>query len=126
MSFIDEVKAFQAENTKKDVEIVIPDVSETALGYDDLSEAKKLEMKKQFIKQYLEEIKKSDSLLVWNQEKHGKKGYIRANTLMEMSFGYVLKKPLYLLNQPEDESTKLEILGMEPIILNNNFIQLFN
>jgi hypothetical protein len=126
MSFIDQVKAFQTENTKKEVEIVIPDVSETALGYDDLSETEKLGMKKQFIKQYLEEIKKSDSLLIWNQEKHGKKGYIGANTLMEMSFGYVLEKPLYLLNQPEDESTKLEILGMEPIILNNNFTQLFS
>jgi len=47
------------------------------------------------IRGYFEKIKKHDCLLVVNAEKKGIKGYIGANTLIEMAFAFVLHKPIY-------------------------------
>ncbi|MGH7204221.1 MAG: hypothetical protein ACREHC_07295 [Candidatus Levyibacteriota bacterium] len=72
------------------------------------------------IKKYYEKIKLHDAILVVNPEKRGIKGYIGGNTLMEMGFGYVLNKKLYVLYPLPDMQYRPELEAMQPIILNGD------
>jgi hypothetical protein len=70
---------------------------------------------------HFEKLKWCDSVLICNYEKRGVEGYIGGNTLIEIGVGFYLKKPIYILNQVSSElSYKVEILGMDPIILDGD------
>ncbi len=83
-----------------------PDVRSTAL------------LKKRFIDDHLEKIRKSDAVLLANFEKHGIQGYVGPNTLMEAAFAYALNKPVVLLFEPGDQSCSLELRGVTHLVLN--------
>lgn len=66
-------------------------------------------------------IKQSDKVLALNYDKNGIENYVGGNTLLEMSWAYIMKKPIYLLNLiPEIEYYKYEIEAMEPEIINGD------
>jgi len=75
-------------------------------------------------KYYFEEIKKSDAILVINEEKNNIKNYIGGNSLIEMSFAYVLNKKIFLLHNIPEMSYSDEIEAMKPIVLNGNIEEL--
>lgn len=62
----------------------------------------------------------SDAILVLNYDKKGIAGYVGANTLIEMGLAMYLKKPIFMLNPLPEVDYKEEILGMRPIIINND------
>jgi hypothetical protein len=69
---------------------------------------------------YSKEIEESDAILIVNPEKKGISDYIGANSLIEMSFAYVLDKPIYIFYDiPEMDYTD-EIVAMKPICLEGN------
>lgn len=55
-----------------------------------------------------------------NEKKNGIENYIGGNTFLEMSFGHVLDKPVYILNNIPKLSYTSEIIAMQPIILKGN------
>lgn len=70
---------------------------------------------------HFEEVEKADAILVVNEEKHGRPGYIGGNVLMEMALAFWLKIPIYVLNEPDPESSFTEeIIGMGSIIINGD------
>lgn len=85
----------------------------------DVSHAEKAEdkIKYDLIRGYYEKIKQHEAILVINPEKRAIKGYIGGNTLMEMGFGYVLNKKLYVLYPLPDLPYRAEIEAMQPIVL---------
>ncbi len=72
------------------------------------------------IREYWEEIKNGDAILVLNGERHGVKNYIGGNSLLEMGFAHVLNKKIFLLNQIPEMAYKDEIMGMQPIVLDGD------
>src|SRR3989344_7809336 len=54
--------------------------------------------KKKLMDGHFKKIVKGDSILVINNTKHGVKGYIGGNVLMEMAIAYFLKKKIFILN----------------------------
>src|SRR3990167_11455953 len=72
------------------------------------------------IRGYFEKMKNYDAVLVVNPEKRGVQGYIGGNTLIEMAFGHVLGKKLYVLNPLPELSYTSEILAMQPVVINGN------
>lgn len=83
--------------------------------------------KSQLIKGHFKEIEKADIILILNFEKNGKTNYIGGNVLMEMAVGFYLNKPIYLLNDAPEDSTYIEeILGMQPIFLKGDLVNLSN
>ena len=70
-----------------------------------------------------DKIQTCDCLLVANYEKNGIEGHIGSAVFMEMSIGFYLRKPLYILN-PLPTSSELkcveEITVMKPILLDGN------
>lgn len=72
------------------------------------------------IRGYFNIIKNSDAVLAINIKKNGIDNYIGGNTFLELGFGYVLGKKIYLLNPIPNMSYSDEIKAFEPIILNGD------
>jgi len=83
-------------------------------------------IKYDLIRNYFEKIKNHDVVVVVNPQKKGITGYIGGNTLIEMAFAHVLKKPLYCLYSLPELSYSPEILAMQPIVLNGDVSDLLN
>ncbi|OGE73888.1 MAG: hypothetical protein A3I07_03460 [Candidatus Doudnabacteria bacterium RIFCSPLOWO2_02_FULL_42_9] len=77
-------------------------------------------IKHDLIRGYFEKMKNYDVVLVVNPEKRGVQGYVGGNTLIEMAFGHVLGKKLYVLNPLPELSYTSEILAMQPVVINGN------
>jgi hypothetical protein len=80
--------------------------------------------KAEAITSHFNKVAWADAILVTNYDKNGVAGYIRGNTLMEMGVAFFLKKPIYLLKQIPELSYKEEVLGMQPILLNDDLATL--
>jgi hypothetical protein len=76
--------------------------------------------KREAIQAHFDKINWSDVILILNYDKKGIANYIGGNTLMEMGVAFYLNKPIYLLQPMPEISYKEEILGMFPIIINND------
>ena len=72
------------------------------------------------IRGYFEKMKEYDAVLVVNPDKRGVRGYIGPNTLIEMAFGHVLNKNLYVLYTLPDLPYSSEILATQPLVLSGD------
>ena len=126
MQFADQMKRLQQKLDSKSRSVYIPDDNEPNEGYDSLDEAGQVTLKGRFIDAHLEKIKRSDAILIANFAKNGVDGYVGANTLMEMAFAYALEKQIFVLNVVGDQGCRLEVLGMQPVILNGDLGLLMN
>ena len=78
-------------------------------------------MKELAMRDHFEKVDWCDAILVANYEKRGVQGYIGGNTLIEMGIAFYTHKPIYILNPVSlNLGYKDEILGMKPIILDDN------
>src|SRR3989338_9944793 len=76
---------------------------------------------KDAIREYWEQIQRSDAILVLNYDKRGIQNYIGGNTLMEIGFAHVLNQKIFLYNPiPNIDLYKTEIEAMKPIISNKD------
>jgi len=91
-------------------------------GRTEVSTEEKAEdkIKHDLIRGYFEKMKNYDIVLVVNPEKRGVPGYIGGNTLIEMAFGHVLGKKLYVLHGLPDLSYTSEILAMQPVVVDGD------
>ena len=72
------------------------------------------------IRTHFEKIEWSDVIIVLNYTKNNIENYIGGNTFLEMGVAFHVDKPIYLLNKIPELAYKEELLGLKPIILNNN------
>jgi hypothetical protein len=78
------------------------------------------ERKKEAMKWHFDKVASSDAILVLNYDKNNIKGYIGANTLIEMGLAFHFKKKIFLLNDIPKMSYTEEILGLMPTVINGN------
>ena len=78
------------------------------------------DLKAKAMRTHYEKIEWADSIIVLNQTKNNVMNYVGANTLVEMGIAFFLNKPIYFMHPIPEQSSKEEILGMKPIILNEN------
>ena len=72
------------------------------------------------IRSHFDKVAWSEAVLITNYNKNNITHYIGPNTLIEMGVAFHLNKKIFLLNPVPDIAWKEEILGMRPVILNNN------
>jgi len=105
-------------------DVILPrnadDYAESKLQAENRSESIRHKMEHDLIRDYYEEINNSDAILVVNQEKNNIKGYVGGNSFLELAFGHVLRKKIFLLNDIPDMDYSDEITAMQPKILNGN------
>ena len=82
--------------------------------------------KAEAIKMHFDKVAWSDAILVLNYEKNNIKGYIGANTLLEMGLAFHLNKTIYLLNPIPEIAYKEEILGMKPTVIHGDLKKILN
>lgn len=76
-------------------------------------------------RKHFNEIEKGDIVLILNYNKNGRDGYIGGAVLSEMAVAFYFKKPIYILNKiDENSSFKEEIYGMLPKILEDNLLKI--
>ena len=85
------------------------------------NESVKNKIENDLIRDYYEEIKKNDAILVVNDKLNGVDGYIGGNSFLEMGFAHVLNKKIYLLNKIPESSFKDELIAMQGIVLEGDF-----
>ena len=74
--------------------------------------------KKALMDAHFKEVVKGDAILVVNLEKNGVKGYIGGNALMEITLAYFYKKPIFILNDIDENSLiKEEVYGVGSVFL---------
>lgn len=121
ISAADEVLATKKALEEMEHSVEIPEgiKDEFIRGRTEVSSSEKAadKIKYDLVRVYYEKIKTSDAVLVVNPEKRGIKGYIGANTLIEMAFAHVLGKKLYVLNPLPDMQYSAEIIATQPKIL---------
>jgi len=89
------------------------------------SEKEVWDMKEKAMLKHFEKVEWCDAILVLNINKKDIKGYIGANTLIEMGIAQYLGKKIYLWNDIPNLPCAEELLGMKPSIINQN-INLLN
>ena len=89
-------------------------------------ESAQRKIKFDLINTHYRKIIKSDCILVANYDKDGEENYIGGNTFLEIGFAFVNKKPIYLLNPVPEAKYKSEILGMKPLVINDNLKQILS
>ena len=105
--------------------IVLPkDIERYASGEKNV-EGKWEKQEGDLFKNYWNEIKASDAVLVVNIAKNGIENYIGGNALIEMAYAYVLDKKIYILNPVPETNYKDEIEALNPIILVGDLSKIF-
>lgn len=84
------------------------------------SESVKNKLEHDLIRDYFEEIKNGDAVLIINEERKNIKNYIGGNSFLEMAFAHVLNKEVFLLNPIPDMGYSDELIAMQPTILNGD------
>lgn len=74
-------------------------------------------MREMAMRNHFNKVDWADAILVVNEDKNDIRGYIGANTLMEMGLAFFQEKPIYLLHEIPEISYKEEILGMRPLVI---------
>jgi len=124
ISAADEVLATKKRLEKLGHRVEIPQgiKNEFLRGRTEVSSSEKAsdKIKHDLIRGYYEKINMHDAVLIVNPEKRGIKGYIGANTLIEMAFALVLNKKLYVLHPLPEMQYSAEILATKPVILEGN------
>lgn len=102
-------------------EVEVPQDVERYVDNHVAVESKWTKIEGDLIRNYYKKIQTADAVLVANYQKGDIPNYIGGNSLMELAFGHVLDKAVYLMNPiPEGLPYTDEIAAMQPIILNGD------
>ena len=80
--------------------------------------------KEDAMRMHFQKVEWSDAVLILNYDKNNISNYVGANTLLELGLAFHLNKKLFLLNDIPEIGYKEEILGMKPIIINNDLTKI--
>jgi len=112
------------ELQKKGYEVILPKYTEEYAEMDTSdhvhNESVKNKIEHDLIRQYFDEIKESDAVLIVNNTLNKIENYIGGNSFLEMGFAHVLNKKIFLLNPIPEISYKDEIMAMQPVVLNGD------
>ena len=82
--------------------------------------------KMDLIRAHFQKISHSNAILVVNKEKNGVKGWIGANTFLEIGFAHVLDKKIFLMEPPADyDYFADEIKSIDFAILNGDLDRMY-
>ncbi len=80
--------------------------------------------KEEAMRLHFQKVEWGDAVLILNHDKNDIPNYVGANTLLEMGLAFHLNKKLFLLNDIPEISYKEEILGMKPIVINDDLTKI--
>ncbi len=112
MSAIDQIEDLAASLRSLGHDVVTPTRDERDERWDTLPLSEQMAAKRGFIDAYLDEIRAADMVVLANFDQRGISGYVGANTLMEAAFARALDIPIFLYQEPGEQSAQLELLAV--------------
>lgn len=114
---------------KQGHEVILPSGTEQyATGEkssETIQESTKNKRDGNLIRGYYNKIHASDAVLIVNPPKRGVDGYIGANTFLEIAFGHVLDKHVFVLyDYSQNKQYLSEIEAMNPKVLHGDLSQI--
>ena len=98
------------------------DVSKIKTWFDNVDDMHK---KTWLMKHHLEKVKNGDIVLDINLPQKGFEGYIGGNVFLELFYGWMNDKPLYILNPiSKEQEIYEEVMGMNPVFLNGDLTKI--
>jgi len=76
--------------------------------------------REELMRKHFNKVVWSDAILILNYDKNSIPNYIGANTLLEMGLAFHYRKKIFLLKPIPKISSKEEILGMRPKVINGD------
>lgn len=97
-------------------------VDTDSFDYERASIAERAAQKREhdLIREHWRKIRRSDAILVVNEDLPGRPRHIGGNTFLEMGFAHVLELPIYLMQPLPETSYASEMLAMDPIVLHGD------
>lgn len=126
MVFFEKMKEIERDLKVRECMVFLPSEEGTGTDYSSMNLREQALLKNKFIDLHLDKIKNSDAILAVNYPKRGVDGYVGANTFLEMGFAFVLGKKIFLLHSAPDQDYKVEILGLQPVILGGEYMKVFD
>lgn len=99
--------------------VATPDMTEKT-DWSSMSDEEVTREKGMLMRKHVANVELANAVLICNYEKNGTENYIGTNTLIEMTAGFVLEKPIYLLNPVPEQNGREEILAMQPIVIHGD------
>lgn len=128
MSSAEKMVKIKNELEENGHEVVLPKMTEEIVSGEHTAfegqESTQEKIEHDLIRDYYEVIKTGDAVLIVNLDKNGIEGYVGGNSFLEMAFGHVLGKKVYLYNAIPDMPYVDEIRAMQPIQLHGNLSQI--
>lgn len=115
VAFLQEMQELKTQLESLGFEVYMPEVN---YHLENGNENGKTKIIHNVIQRHYDKIMISHAIVVLNREKKGIKGYIGGNTLMELGYAFVNKREIFLLNPIPEMSYTDEIVGMQPVIIN--------
>lgn len=121
--FYNKVKEIKETLEQKGHQITLPN------SYDNLSKEEEMKLlsskqhaqwKEDMLKLQETKIKNNEAILVLNLEKNNQKNYIGGATFLEIFKAWELNKKIFLYNEIPDNILKDELLGFQPVIINQD------
>ncbi|MGL5831588.1 MAG: hypothetical protein ACRCZE_05595 [Candidatus Altimarinota bacterium] len=82
------------------------------------------ERKAEAMHNHFQKVEWSEVVLILNYDKNNIPNYVGPNTLLEIGLAFHLNKKIFLFNPIPEINYKEEILGMKPIIINQDLTQI--
>jgi hypothetical protein len=120
MAFAKEMLAAQATLEKLGWEVALPQNVEAHATGTFAEEGLATKLAHDAIRVHYQKIVAADAILVVNYDKRGIAHYVGGNSLMELGFGHVLGKKIFLLYPIPDMPYTDEITAVQPIILDGD------
>ncbi|MBQ9792738.1 MAG: hypothetical protein IJW32_03225 [Clostridia bacterium] len=119
--FYNKIPNIKIELEKNGHEIYLPncyDAPETENKYRGTAEHS--EWKAKMMRHSEEVIQEMDAVLVLNYDKNGQKNYIGGATFLEIYAAFRFNKKIFFINDIPEGILKDELIGFNPIVINEN------
>jgi len=128
MAFSKEMVEIANQLRQHNHEVILPrhteEYANRTLTGETSYESTKNKIDHDLIRDYYEEMKLCDVVLIANIDKNGISNYIGGNSFLEMGFAHVLNKKVFLLNDIPDMIYTDEIKAIQPVILNGDLLKI--
>lgn len=122
-SFYDQVPEVKAKLEKLGHVVTPPNGYDTPAAeskYQTMTPQEYADWKTSMIRHDGEVVSANDAVLVLNFEKNGQQNYIGGAAFLEMFKAWDLGKKIFLLNPIPDNMLRDEIIGLQPVVVNQD------
>ena len=118
MTLADRIREVQAELESLGHTVYIPVENET-FDYQEASDHERAALKREhdLIREHWRKIRKSDAILVLNEDVKGIANYVGGNSFLEMGFAHILGLPIYMMQPVPDMPYRSEMAAMDPLVI---------